>query len=285
MPYGFIKHIENKGYSIETTASYEKVINQFFGFIKAVYPQNKEPFQISPNDIKNYLEEQKEKNKGISTINKELAILKTLFNYLWEINIVPIDPAVKIKRYKVESLPKVDITYPKLLEILDKVLNNGGYTPVRKAIFLLAIKGLRTSEFRFKKEDVTDSVSNDTVTIKLKNRVITLEGREATYFQEYFYEAALNGCDYVFTTKPHGEDVAGPIQVMSILNHLRSISHDYLPNEETLTLISIRKALAYDLYIKKNSIQSIAKILGIEENSASSYLKHLTQGTLLSKST
>ena len=63
MPYGFIKYIEKKNYSPETIISYKKVINQFFFYIKNTFPQNKEPFQISATNIKNYLQDQKEKER------------------------------------------------------------------------------------------------------------------------------------------------------------------------------------------------------------------------------
>ncbi|MGF6949983.1 site-specific recombinase XerD [Neobacillus sp. B4I6] len=62
MPYGFIRHIEDKGYSSETVKSYEKMVNQFFKYIMSSYPFSKEPFQISPTDIKNYLDEQLERD-------------------------------------------------------------------------------------------------------------------------------------------------------------------------------------------------------------------------------
>lgn len=286
MPYGFIGHLENKGYSEETVKSYEKVITQFFSFIQSTYPDNKEPFQISAKDIKTYLEKQREKDKSVSTVNKELAILKTLFNYLWEINKVQVDPAVKIKRYKVNNLPKVDITFEEVEEVLKKVLKNDNYSKLRKAIFLLATKGLKTADFRFKKEDVIDSDKEELLTINLRNRSIVLEGIEASYFQEYFYETMFNESEYVFTTKPHGEEQGGPIQVMSILNHLRAISNDYLgDNNEPLTLVSIRRSIAYNLYMQKMSIQSIAKTLGIEEYSASNYIRHLIVENSISKST
>lgn len=281
MPFGFIKHIENKGYSSETIKSYEKVIQQFFAYIKYTYPNNKEPFQISPLDIKNYLEEQLEKAKSISTINKELAILKTLFNYFWEIDKVPVDPAVKIKRYKDTTKLKLEITYEEVTELLNKVLYHHEYSPVRKAIFLLATKGLKTADFRFTKDDVVDR--DDSVEILLKNRSIVLEGIEASYFREYFNECLTNGSEYVFVTTPRGEEMGGPIQVMSILSHLRAISHDFLGDIQPLTLIAIRKALAYELYTRRNSIQMIARELGIEENSASNYLKNITEGVLLQK--
>jgi site-specific recombinase XerD len=278
MPYGFIKHIEHRGYSVVTVKSYENVLDQFFKYLKAVYPENKEPFQISPADIKNYLTSQQEKGKNISTINKELAIIKTLFHYLWERDKIPVDPTVKIKRFKAEKESIIEVSYIEILAILEKVLKNQGYSKLRKAIFLLAVKGLKTSDFHFTKDDVADSLEEDKVVIKLKNRSITLNVLEATYFQDYYYEAEINGSNYVFTTKKHGEKYGGPIEVMSILNHLRAISEDYLRGDlRTLTLISIRRALAFHLYSENTPIQSIAKDLGIEENSASNYLKNLTK--------
>ena len=278
MPYGFIKHIENKGYSSETVKSYDRVCKQFFLFLKNTYLANKEPFQISPADIKNYLEEQLDKEKSISTINKELAILKTLFNFLWEIDKVPVDPAVKLKRYKNKDTLKIEVPYQQIMEILNKTFNNKNYSPLRKAIFLLATKGLKTADFRFKKDDVNISMAENKVEINLKNRTISLVGKEAYFFKVYYDETMMKSSEYVFVTKQHGVKTGGPIQVMSILHHLRDISKDYLQEGvQTLTLISIRRALAYYLYANKDSIQMIAKELGIEEISASNYLKQITE--------
>jgi site-specific recombinase XerD len=286
MPYGFIQSIENKGYSTETLKSYQKVIQQFFNYIMNVYPTNKEPFQISPSDIRNFLKEQQEKGKSISTINKELAILKTMFHYFWEIDKVPVDPAVKLKRLKVNDAIILEVSYQQIIEVLQHTLQNESYSPLRKAIFLLATKGLKTADFRFKKSDVNDKFMENKVEIQLRNRSIILKGSESSYFQDYYYhEARENGSEFVFITKPHGEEVGGSIQVMSILSHLRAISHDYLLGEmHPLTLISIRRALAYDLFKKRYSIQQLAKELGIEESTASNYLKQIIEGISNQKS-
>ncbi|WP_409298942.1 tyrosine-type recombinase/integrase [Peribacillus sp. SCS-26] len=276
MPYGFIKYIEDKGYSPETVKSYEKVIRQFFSFLESTYPNSKEPFQITSSDIKKYLANQGNRGKSVSTINKELAILKTLFHYFWENDKVAVDPAVKIKRLKVTHTPQAEITYEEILDILERVLKNDKYPKVRKALFILASKGLKTSQFRFKKDDVTDHTETEKIEIMLKNRILTLEGPEASHFQEYFYETVFNGSEYVFSTKTHGMDYGGPIQVMSILSHLRAISREYLAEgREPLTLVAIRRALLIYLYKKKTPIQVIAHELGIEEISASNYLKQI----------
>ncbi|MEK3992641.1 tyrosine-type recombinase/integrase [Robertmurraya sp. FSL R5-0851] len=278
MPYGFIRSIEQKGYSDETIKSYERVVSQFFVFIKQLYPDSKEPHEINPLDIKQYLDGQIDNDKSISTVNKELAIIKTMFHYFWENNIVPIDPTVKIKRYAVKEKPVVEISYKVISSLVDKVLSNSDYSKLRKALFILAAKGLKTADFRFKKKDVIDHTFKDQVDIKLKNRKITLLDKEASYFLEYYYETLFNDSEYVFTTKPHGSDIGGPIEVMSILNHLRYISQDFLSDKKPLNLLVIRRAIAYDLYMKKLPIQQIAKELGIEEMTTSNFVKMLTSG-------
>lgn len=278
MPYGFIRYIEDKGYSTETIDSYAKVVNQFFSFIKKFYPDNKDPFEILPSDIHRYLKEQQlGKGKSISTINKELAIIKTLFNYLWEKDIVPIDPTVKIKRFKTDSKPTVNILYPDLVKILDQVLVNPDYTPSKKAFFLLAMKGLKLSEFRFKMDDVTYSDREDYVEIQLKNRLIVLKDLEAICFLEHYRDSIFNGSDFVFVSKLKGSDELVPLRITTVFNHLKVIAMDYLPsNSEHITLSGIRRSIAFYLYSdKKYSIQRIAKELGIEENSASNYLKNI----------
>lgn len=277
MPYGFIKHIENNHYRLETIRSYEKILKQFFSYLSYEYQAIKEPYQISSSDIKNYLTSQHEKGKSLSTINKELAILKTFFHYLWEINKVSVDPAVKIKRYKVKPTRQIEVSYEQITDCLQKTLHNNRYSPLRKVIFLLAAKGLKTADFRFKKDDVTIDRKHTQVEILLSTRIIYLSGEEAECFIDYFEEIKSQQSEYVFVTKSQHDDALAPVQVMSILNHLRAVSFEYLPKKaQALTLISIRRALMHYLYAKKYPIQKIAQQLGIEERSVSNYLKNLT---------
>lgn len=282
MPYGFIKHIENKGYSVETVSSYHRVIHHFFSFIRKTYPNNKEPHQISSKDIKTYMKEQINiKEKSISTVNKELAILKSFFNYLWEEDIVPVDRACKIKRYEDKEKLSSDLNYRDIIDLKHKVLTTKSYSLKRKVIFILAVEGLKISEFRFLKDDVIDDIEKNLIIIKLKNRDIKLIGQDALYFQEYYYENFFNGSEYVFITKSYSKDKAMvievPIQIMSVMNHLRAINKDYFTERSiNLTLTTIRRAMSLHYYEEGFSIQEIANKLGIEESTTSHYLKLLT---------
>ncbi|MEY8742054.1 tyrosine-type recombinase/integrase [Bacillales bacterium AN1005] len=286
MPYGFIKNLENKGYSRETLISYEKVIGQFFSYLTILYPENKDPFQISSKDIKNYMVAQEEKEKSPSTINKELTIIKSFFNYLWEIDNVPVDPAVKIKSLKIKKRVEVKTFYEELTNKLEPILSHKEYPMVRKTIFLLALKGLKYSDFLFKKEDVLISQLDDQVEITLKHKTILLKENEASIFIEFYNQSLFKSSDFVFTSKIYtkredddNQEKYGPIQLMTILNHLKVISSDFNFGEN-LNLTIFRKSLAHYMYTKeKESLQTIARRLGVEENTASSYLKFITEST------
>ena len=272
MPYGFIKHLEKRGFSQVTLIGYEKVMGQFFSYLAKLYPEKKEPFQISSKDIKDYIRAQEEKEKSPSTINKELAIIKSFFNYLWEIDKVPVDPAVKIKRLKAKKLVELNTFYEELNSLLDPILTH---------------KGLKYSDFLFKKDNVLISNTQDQVEIVLENRTILLSGQEASIFIEFYNQSLFNSSDFVFTSKIYLKrkndfgnlENYGPIQLMTILNHLKVISSDFNLGEN-LTLTIFRKSIAYFMYTKqRESLHSIAYKLGIEENTALIYLKLITEST------
>lgn len=281
--FGFIEYIENQNYSEETVISYEKVLHQFFSYYCFTHDLDHidQVFlpHITPSDIKSYLNYSLEdREKSVSTVNKELAIIKTFFNYAWEHNKgATVDPAVKIKRFKNPITPEIELTYDEIIQLKHDVMNSNKCNSTRKSIFLLATKGLKSSEFRFKKTDVTIDQNDERVEINLRNRTIILEGEEAKTFLEYYFSTWLDGSDYVFTTNKYAEKDKVPIEVNSILNHLRSISKEFLPEKEfSLTLISIRRALIYHLYSNCVPIQQIAIQLGLQEHSVSNYIKMIT---------
>lgn len=274
VPYGFIKHLEDKGYSQKTLIGYQRTLSIFFGYLNKKYKKALEPFQISSGDIKEFLQYRIDEGTTLNTVNKDLSILKTFFNYLWEIDKVPVDYAVKIPRFKDENKKGSFINFSILLDIRDKVLKNTEYSAFIKSIYILGMYGLRSSEFHFKKEDVILN-SDDSVTIHLSNRSITLEGEYASIFLEHFDQSLFQSSEFVFTSKKH-TDTYVAIEVMTLLLQMRKISHDYkLPIR--LTLNSMRLAYAHYLYNDEHySIQDIASLLGIQESSAAT----LTKGTI-----
>jgi len=269
--YGYGGFLVENGYSDETVDSYRKSIDLFFTFIDKKYGREKEAFEINPSDIKEFLQSKIEQGNSSKTVNKHLAILKGFFDYLWNKDIVKIDPAVKISRYKVIEKNEKVLDYSILLELLPKLLNNPDYTALRKSIFILALKGLRVSDFQILKDSVIEK--GNSIHIDLKKRIVVLSGDEKSYFMEYYYESLFNGSDYVFITKKHKENIV-PIEIMSIYTHLNAISNEYrLPQK--LSLNDIRTSYAYYLHAnKKYSVQKISETLGIELDSAAQLVKN-----------
>ncbi|WP_209124367.1 site-specific integrase [Alkalihalobacillus sp. BA299] len=267
MPYGYSDFLLEKNKSPETIDSYVKEVNYFFAFLDFKHKRKIELYEITTKDIKDYLEDKKSKGSKTVTINKYITILKNFFDFLWTINKIPFDPSSKIKRIKEEEKYNQELTYQTLLDTLPKVLNNREYSPFRKVIYILALYGLRASEFQILKDNVSVQPIEVEVVIKTKKRKIALNGEEAEYFMEYYYnESMFNLSNYVFVTNKHNEDTV-PVEGMTIYTHLRTISEDYdLPK---LVLNDIRHAYAHYLYREKQyTIEDIATEFGIEENSA-----------------
>ncbi|MGN7299755.1 tyrosine-type recombinase/integrase [Ferdinandcohnia sp. SAFN-114] len=268
--YGYGGYLSENGYRDDTIDSYRKSIDLFYAFIDKKYGKEKAVFEINPSDIKGFLQDKIEQGNSLKTVNKHLTILKGFFDYLWNKDIVMVDPAVKISRYKVIETKVNVMDYSFLLELLPKVLTNPDYNALRKSIFILALKGLRVSDFQIQKDNVIEK--GNIVQLDLKKRIVMLVDDEKSYFIEYYYESIFNGSDYVFVTKKHKENIV-PIEIMSIYTHLNAISNDYqLPQK--LSLNDIRTSYAYYLHANKNySVQKISETLGIELDSAAQLVK------------
>ncbi|WP_066412895.1 tyrosine-type recombinase/integrase [Sutcliffiella cohnii] len=265
MPFGYSDYLIEQGKSTETIDSYVKEINYFFAFLDFKYKTKKELYEITPKDINDYLEKKKADGSKQVTINKHITIIKNFFNFLWVVNKIPSDPSVKIKRLKEIEKSGQKLVYESLLKVMPEVLKSPNYSPFRKVVFILAMQGLRTSEFRILKENITERKNE--VLIKTKKREIALKSEFIDYFMEYYNKEAIFNCsNYLFVTKKHNNDIV-PVEGMTIYTHLRAISDDF--NIPKLVLNDIRHAYAYYLYKDhKYSIEEIANKFGIEENSA-----------------
>ncbi|QAS54798.1 tyrosine-type recombinase/integrase [Halobacillus litoralis] len=271
MPFQYSKYLEDKNKSQNTIAGYLKTIHLFFSFIDNFYEKQKEPYQISPADIKNFLNSKVKEGNSIKTVNKHLTILKGFFDYLWRIEKVPVDPAMKIDRFLEEENKGNSLTYDLLKDTLPKVINNHNYTTLRKSIFILSTYGLRSAEFQIKKGNVIDH--GNSVEILYPKRNLILYNDEAEIFLSYFFESQFNGSDYIFTTKKHDESLV-PIEYMSLHMHFSVISQDYnFPVK--ITPNDIRHAYAFYLYTEKRMVvEQIAAELGIEVVSAAQLIKN-----------
>ncbi|NRD81113.1 site-specific integrase [Bacillus sp. BRMEA1] len=277
----FDEYLKSNKFSEETIETYVKTINMFNAFLKEQYARTIEAVEVRPSDIKGFLESKKENGNSVQTINKHLGILKKYFDYLWQIDIVKVDPAVKIKNLKKEKVTPKDLNYEFLLGIKPKVLANPSYKVLTKVIFILAMRGFRVSEFHFKKSDVIDLgnkfiIETKRSTSNLK-RTIELEGIEADIFAAHFIDSQFHTSDYVFTTKKHDTGLLGPITSEILSSQLCMIRDAYdLP--KPFPLSEFRMLYTKHLRTKKHySVDKLAVELGIEKTWAGVLAKEVIE--------
>lgn len=272
MLFGYEQHLIDGHKSAETIDTYTKTINQFFAYMDNFYNKKIELHEIKPSDIKNFLHNKLEHSKNsISTLNKHLTILSSFFDFLWENNKIIIDPAAKIKRFKETKIEAKTLKYEFLLEIKDQVLSNGNYSNLRKAIFILALKGIRPSQYQFKKTCVTEKENE--VLLSLRSHNIILQDNDAEYFMSAYYDSCFHSSNYMFITKKQDNSFV-PIELMSIYTHLNAISKDY-NLEKKLNLNDIRYSYVYYLHTHKSySIENISENLGLGYDSSAQLLRN-----------
>ncbi|MGG1594775.1 tyrosine-type recombinase/integrase [Terribacillus saccharophilus] len=272
MPFGYSNYLLNNNKSEDTVESYIKTVNMLFSFLDDKYERRKELYQISASDIKDFLK-YKELSDGnsASTLNKHLSILKNFFDYLERIHKIALDPAAKIDTIKHIKMSPSFLDYRSLLEITSDVLNEAGYTDSRKAVFLLSLKGLRSSEYHVKKVNVF--VSEERVIIDLGKHSVEYMGIHADFFNHYMFQAHFNMSQYLLTSKKQDGSI-GPMELMTIHGHLNGIAKDFGLNTK-LSPSRIRLAYAFYLHYELNyKIDTISEMLGIEYESAAILVKH-----------
>lgn len=268
MPFGYRNYLKRNGKSDRTIEDYISVVSQFFYYLDKNTKEQLEVFEIQGRHIRAFLEKKRKQDKNeINTINKNITILKNFFNYLWESNQIPIDPAGKIKHLKVQTNKRLALKYEMLQEILPDIINNKLYSDLRKIIFILAMYGFRVQDYHILKKEVIDKGESVMIFPKI-HEPVELYGKEAEIFLSVYYQSLFTSSKYVFTTKRHKDDSLVPIEVMGVYKHLSEIAKDYnLPTK--LNTNVIRHAYAYYLYHNKNlTFERIATILGIEDYSA-----------------
>ncbi|MFD1736242.1 tyrosine-type recombinase/integrase [Bacillus salitolerans] len=278
MPYGFSNYLNSatnedgdKHYKELTITTYLKTVEMFKAYLLA----NEEFSHIELKDAKtkhinSFLKSKLEEN-SLTTINKLLSSLKVFYDYLEKSQQIIIDPACKIKSFKVKELKPKNLDYEVLLTIRDSMLNKHHISLQAKVLFILGIRGLRFSDFSIKHSDV--SHIDNRIEIQIGKRKVILKNAEAELFAEYYYESLLNGSEYLFAAR--NENSRSPIIDQSTLYYqLQKVFDEYEEIETRPNLTDIRHAYVYYLRMKKKYvIDQLSAELGIHKNRTSDLVK------------
>jgi len=263
MPHGFKSYLEENDYKVRTISDHTKEIQNFFSFLDSQTETPKELFQISAQDIKNYLDNQSI-TLSPSTVYKKLGILKLFFHYLWESNKVVVDPCVKIQLPRTNREYEINLTHEMLYNIQDQVFNNPSYATSLKLAFVFALYGFKSSELYFKKDDF-EMLDDDEVLINTPKREVFIKGIPALILIEFYNTRSLFAETPYFLfskTTVNGKVVYDKVTYVNLNRHLNSIAKDF--NLPELNLSKARQSYIYHLaYIEKLSFEEISRKLGI----------------------
>ncbi len=276
MPFGFSVHLRNKNISASTISGYCDVINQFFSYLDFTYKNKLELHEITVRHINQFLRS-KEKSCSVHTLNKILTILKRFFDYLWEKELIVIDPTTKIKSYRREIV-EIPFSYEQLLDLKYKILSSDQYNLRMKVVYLFALQGATYTELHFFKDDVTINDEHISINVKGKNgisRTIDLYDKDADIFHAFYTQSLFHTTPYVFISKKRNSNEEYGMMDYDVLKDSLRFIREGEEGIDSLNLTTARNAYIFHLrYTKKLSIDRISHLLGINKTQAAVFVEN-----------
>ncbi|MBQ8298920.1 MAG: site-specific tyrosine recombinase XerD [Clostridia bacterium] len=135
---------KDKKLSDNTLQSYNRDIKLYCNYLEE---NNLDPVKTSEEDLTEYLESLKENGKAVSTVSRNLASLRSFYQYLYRTKVVSEDPTVNLESPKIErKLPKV-LTSEQVELLLEqpKCVDLKGYRD-KAMLELVYATGIRVTE-------------------------------------------------------------------------------------------------------------------------------------------
>ena len=279
---GFIKYLTNeKRYPETTITSYQKDLDNYYGFIKA---QNINYISITKDEIRSYLKYLDELKYSKTTISRILSTLRHFYQYLM------INNVVSVNMFKLIKNPKKDKKLPNFLQSdeLQKIFDSIDLeTPLgirnRLIVELLYASGLRVSEL--------SNLSIDKINLSTKEiRVLGKGSKERiVFFGDYakkYLELYLTDSRPILQNKTktnilllnnNGEPLSQRGIQLVIDNVVRdaSLKHNISPHV-------LRHTFATDLLNNGADLKSVQELLGHSSLSTTQIYTHITNERLRS---
>ncbi len=135
---------KDKKLSDNTLQSYNRDIKLYCNYLEN---NNLDPIKTTESDLAEYLESLKENGKAVSTVSRNLASLRSFYQYLHRTKVVPEDPTINLESPKIErKLPKV-LTSEQVELLLEqpKCVDLKGYRD-KAMLELVYATGIRVTE-------------------------------------------------------------------------------------------------------------------------------------------
>lgn len=156
---------KDKKLSDNTLQSYNRDIKLYCNYLEE---NNLDPVKTGEKELAKYLETLKENGKAVSTVSRNLASLRSFYQYLYRTKVVSEDPTVNLESPKIErKLPKV-LTSEQVELLLDqpKCVDLKGYRD-KAMLELVYATGIR----------VTELISMNVSDVNIENGYIKCAGK------------------------------------------------------------------------------------------------------------
>lgn len=278
----FIKYLSNeKRYPETTITSYQKDLDNYYGFIKA---KNINYKTINKDEIRSYLKYLDELKYSKTTISRILSTLRHFYQYLM------INKVVSVNMFKLIKNPKKDKKLPNFLQSdeLQKIFDSIEIeTPLgirnRLIVELLYASGLRVSELA---SLTIDNINIHTKEIRVlgkgsKERIVFFGDYAKKYLELYLEQSRPILQDKnktkVLLLNNNGDPLSTRGIQMIIDNVVRdaSLKHNISPHV-------LRHTFATDLLNNGADLKSVQELLGHSSLSTTQIYTHITNERLRS---
>lgn len=254
----FIDYLsEEKSLSENTLMSYKRDINIYKEYLEK---SNLNYLKVKENHISEYLEYLKKSGKASSTISRNVASLRAFYLFLYNDEIIDVNPAENLKYEK--NIRKV----PDILtgREIDKLLNQPDFTSFKgcrdKAMLeVLYATGIRVSELiNLKLEDINIKMGYINCMSKTNARVIPLHDEAVNILKVYIkkYKEELRKGKYIFINS-EGNPISrqGFWKIIKEYAKKAKIKKEITPN-------TLRHSFAAHLVQNGADLKSIQEMLG-----------------------
>ncbi|MEG0830348.1 MAG: site-specific tyrosine recombinase [Anaerovoracaceae bacterium] len=276
--FGYLKR--EKRMAPNTLEAYKRDVLEFYTFEEG--KGTKDPTQVSNTEVVSFLLKLKNEGKSAATVNRKLASIRAFFNYLFEKEVISVNPTNNIKSPKIKRKELEYLTINEVESLL--TLPDDSPRGIRdKAILeLLYATGIRVSELI--EADVEDvNLRMGFITCageQSKARIIPIGRPARAAVEEYVYEERtklIKGREdetALFVNYYGGRITRqGMWKILKEYGEKAGLNHKLTPN-------IIRNSFAVHMIQNGADLKSLQELLGHEDISATQIYLSVTKNRI-----
>ena len=175
---------KDKKLSDNTLQSYNRDIKLYGNYLES---NNMDMLKTGEEDIKEYLDSLKENGKAVSTVSRNLASLRSFYQYLHKTKVLNSDPTVNLESPKIERKPPKVLTADQVELLLEqpKCVDLKGYRD-KAMLELVYATGIRVTELiSLNIDDIDLDGGFIKCTNRTKQRIIPIGNLAVNALKEY----------------------------------------------------------------------------------------------------